>query len=223
MVYRSPVDRRMVRVRVLRRVALLLVAGVILLWLDRPLHGLLSVASEDKARLESQDWYQMFRAAGYLPTWLLIAGTMILVEIRARGRAPVGWGVLAGALLSGLAAEGLKIVLGRHRPDEAGAMEWNPFLGAVWNPDLYGSSLGLPSSHTAVAFGAALVLCRLHPGAGWLAVLAAGGCALTRVLSGAHAVTDVYVAIVVAWAIAWVICRTGPRRAMMGTSRVRYG
>ncbi|MBX3322304.1 MAG: phosphatase PAP2 family protein [Phycisphaeraceae bacterium] len=223
MSYRSPIERRMARRAMLKRAGVLLLIGVVLLWLDGVLHALLAVGPEHKARLEGKDWYQMFRAAGYLPTWLLIGGTIVLWEWRKRGRAPLGAGVLIGAVVSGLIAEGLKVVFGRHRPDADGAMDWNPFLGAIWNPQEFGSNLGLPSSHVAVAFGAALVIWRLLPGAGGLALLAACGCAVTRLLAGAHSASDVYVGVLVAWGVSVVVCRTGLRREMVGRRVRRLG
>jgi len=232
MTYRSPYERKLSLRRMLRRFALIAVLLVVALWLDGPMYRLLSVvyepttpaiqevtpgaevtdpdrrsASERRARLESRDWYQMFRAAGYLPTWLLIGGA-VLVVARSRGRGPGGgMAIIAGAIATGLAAEILKPVLGRHRPLGDGSLHWNPLLGGVLDPATYNHSLGLPSSHAAVAFGAAFVVVRLYPGAGWFAIIAASGCGLTRLLAGAHAFSDVLVAVLVAWLISAVVVR----------------
>jgi membrane-associated phospholipid phosphatase len=54
--------------------------------------------------------------------------------------------------------------------------------------------MGIPSSHAAVAFGGAFMLLRLFPGAGIIALLGATGCATTRILLGAHYLSDVLVA-----------------------------
>lgn len=216
----------------LRRIALVLVLLVVALWLDGPMYRLLSVvyepataaieevtpgtdgadrvrpnAAERRARLESRDWYQMFRAAGYLPTWLLLGGAVLVTQQR-RGRSPGGgMAIIAGAIMTGLAAEVLKPILGRHRPLPDGSLEWNPLFGGVFHPETYNHALGLPSSHTAVAFGAAFVVVRLYPGAGWFAVIAASGCALSRLLAGAHALSDVVLAVLVAWMISAVVVR----------------
>lgn len=204
MSYRSPMERRFVRSRRLRLLGVLVGLGVLGLWLDRPVHWLVT---GDEQRIERNDWYQMFRAVGFLPTWLAVGGALALVEWRTRSARPTGLLVMGSAALSGLLAELLKVVLGRHRPDANGVLDWNPLLGAIWDPDKYGSSLGLPSSHTAVAFGGALAVALLYPGTRWLMIVLAGGCALTRLMAGAHALTDVYVAVLVSWAVAALLTR----------------
>jgi membrane-associated phospholipid phosphatase len=237
MTFRSPYERRLGRRRTLTRALLVAALLVVCLWLDGPVYRLLSVqytptrelaaqseglpaaasaAARRKAHLEDKDWYQMFRAAGYLPTWLFIGGAVWLAErARRRGNA-AGLVIVAGALASGLAAEVLKPLIGRHRPALDGSLEWNPLLGRLLQPDTYDAALGLPSSHAAVAFGAAFVVLRLYPASGWLAVAAATGCALTRLLAGAHVLSDVVLAALVAWMIAAVLARllaTDRRRA----------
>lgn len=233
--YRSPYERRLGTMRSVRRGALLAALLVIALWLDGPLYRLLAVTSEPttravgessadqdnptgentrltpierKARLESKDWYQMFRAAGYLPTWLLIGGAVLLVDRRAGRRASGGAAMMVGATGTGLAAEVLKPILGRHRPAFDGSLDWNPLFGGVFHPDpYYGHSLGLPSSHAAVAFGAAFVIARMYPGAGSVALLAATGCAFTRLAAGAHVFSDVVVAALLAVLISSIVTR----------------
>lgn len=243
MTYRSPYERRLGRRRLLRRTALIAVLLIVALWLDGTAYRLLSVVYEPpteaieairtgetgevthptpaqrKARLESKDWYQMFRAAGYLPTWLLIGGAVWVVEQRRRRGTGGGMAIIAGAIFTGLGAEILKPILGRHRPLGDGALEWNPLLGGVLQPETYNHALGLPSSHAAVAFGAAFVVVRLYPGAGWFAIIAALGCGLTRLLAGAHALSDVAVAALLAWMLSAVVVRlfaddSAPARAL---------
>jgi membrane-associated phospholipid phosphatase len=78
----------------------------------------------------------------------------------------------------------------------------------------------MPSGHTAVAFGAAAMLCRLHPSAWpvWLAI--ATGCGVTRILARAHYLSDVVAGAFVglaAGAIIWslhlrVLRRSGVHR-----------
>lgn len=201
MTYRSPFEARQLWRHRLRLAVLLVASGVVALWIDRPVY--LLVAGDESA-LERNDWYQMFRAVGFLPTWLLIAGAMALVEWRERSERSTGLLIMLSTVCSGLAAELLKIVLGRHRPDADGHLLWNPLLGAIYSPDKYGSSLGLPSSHAAVAFGGAFAVAIVFPGARWPALIAAAGCAITRLMAGAHALSDVYAAAILAWGIAYL-------------------
>jgi len=63
----------------------------------------------------------------------------------------------------------------------------------------------MASSHTAVAFGAAAMLARLFPGARIVWYGVAAGCALTRVASGAHFMSDVVVGALLGWLAAWML------------------
>ncbi len=246
--YRSPYERRLGRIRLFRRGAIIAALLVLSLWLDGPAYRLLAVTYEPtaqaiekapagnqdsaeaitrltpaqrKARVESRDWYQMFRAAGYLPTWLLIGGAVWLVDRRCGRMRSGGAAMIVGAAGVGLVAEVLKPILGRHRPALDGSLDWNPLFGGILQPDVYGHSLGLPSSHTAVAFGAAFVVARMYPGAGPLALLAATGCAFTRLIAGAHALSDVVLAAMIAWMLSALIARafTEPSQRLMPLMR----
>ncbi|KAA0217241.1 MAG: phosphatase PAP2 family protein [Leptolyngbya sp. PLA3] len=218
MTYRSPLERRHSRLKRLRTAGLVTLVCVLALWLDRPVYLL---TRGDEEGLEGNDWYQMFRAVGFLPTWLLAGGAIALVEWRERLARPTGLLIMGSATATGLLAELLKIVLGRHRPDEHGHLDWNPLLGAVYDPDKYGSSLGLPSSHAAVAFGGAMAVAMLYPGARLVALAAAAGCALTRLLAGAHALSDLLLAGLIAWGVAALFTRH--HRPRDGRPWVRFG
>lgn len=184
--------------------ALLVVASL----LDRPAYLALRVA--DRAATEGRDWYQMLRAAGYLPVWLLIAAAFLLHDTGRRAPAPgsaaparAPWrraAYLATApALAGLAAEILKPLIGRERPTHhEGFYHFKPFLQGFVD----GSNLGLPSSHAAVAFGGAFALAFIMPRTAPVALLAAAGCGLTRLLSGAHFLSDVCAGALVAYAVA---------------------
>ncbi|MBX3359677.1 MAG: phosphatase PAP2 family protein [Phycisphaeraceae bacterium] len=159
------------------------------------------------AVLQSRDWYRLLRIAGYFPTWLVVGAALVLAEHSRRERglalpgapSPLRRGTLVvlAAGVSGLAAEAFKFVVGRVRPEDSEG--WNRLwgLGERWSR---GSDLSMPSSHAAVAFGAAFMLGRLYPGLGWLALPLAAGCGLTRVLAGAHFVSDVVAAAILGWA-----------------------
>lgn len=218
MTYRSPLERRHVRLARLRTAGVVALACVLALWLDRPVYLL---TAGDEQSMERNDWYQMFRAVGFLPTWLFLGGAMALIEWRERAARPTGLIIMGSAAATGLLAELLKVLLGRHRPDERGHLDWNPLLGAIYDPDKYGSSLGLPSSHAAVAFGGAMAMAMLYPGARWVALAAAAGCAITRLLAGAHALSDLLLAGLIAWGVAAVLTRR--HRLRDGRLMVRFG
>jgi len=206
-------------------ITLILLASVV----DRPAYHLLTM---DKAAVEWRGWYQVLRQMGYAPTWLIVALAASLHAgwIRRRdqsgalagppvvpgegpglgsgARAKIGAGVLGLPLLlsiaaAGLGAELLKLLVGRERPLADGGYEFKPFLYGFVD----GSNLGFPSSHTSVAFGAALVLARVLPGVGWIAIPLAAGCGLTRVLVGAHFLSDVVAGAAIGWASGLWACR----------------
>lgn len=175
---------------------------------------------------QNEDWARMLRIAGYVPTWLVIATAFALID-GARPRASFTFPVrdrwsraatlLLSAVLAGLLAELTKALVRRERPDvETLAYSFRPYWQDPWST----SGLGMPSGHTAVAFGAAAMLCRLHPGAWpvWLAI--ATGCGVTRILARAHYLSDVVAGAIVglaAGAIIWslhlrVLRRSGVHR-----------
>ena len=172
-----------------------------------------------------EDWHRMFRSFGYAPLWLGIAVAFALIDAR---RAAVSalrtwWGraavLAASVLLSGLVAELGKLVLRRRRPDiDVPGYVFKPWvppadggpapgIGETIDNMLSSSGVGLPSSHAAVAFGAAWALCRLHPAAAPVWLVMAGGCAATRVADGHHFLSDVYLAAVLSYAVAWQVWR----------------
>lgn len=140
---------------------------------------------------EGKDWNRLLRVLGFVPTWLLVAGALLLAhrarDWTVRGGPQAGL-IAAGAALGGLVAEIGKLLLRRQRPDDSGgAYVFVPFDQNTWDT----GDLGLPSSHAGVAFGAAFAVMMLWPRAGWLVVITAVGCGLTRVMSGRHFVSDV--------------------------------
>jgi undecaprenyl-diphosphatase len=139
-------------------------------------------------------WGRMLRLAGYAPLWAIIALAFVLHDWRPRL-----WGTLWSAsrrglllfgavALAGLAAEVLKLTLRRERP----ALTGGAHVSRLWADHPFSSAqLGLPSSEVAVAFAAAAILARVFPEARGLWYAVAIGCALTRVVSGAHFMSDV--------------------------------
>lgn len=154
--------------------------------------ALASFAAPDAA---NEDWNRALRITGYVPTWLVIALAFALIDrARAVFLPPLlnRWSraatIALAPILAGLLAELLKLLIRRERPDpDAHALyAFRPFAQDTWST----SGLGMPSSHTAVSFAAAYILARLHPPAAPLWFALALGCALTRMLSGAHFLSD---------------------------------
>lgn len=136
------------------------------------------------------DLYYLFRIWGSLWPWLLFS---IALAISYRGndqpnRAKQSAFLLLSPALGGALAELLKIILRRERPSQLEAYVFRPFTDRPWSS----SGLGLPSSHAAVAFGGSMALMVLFPRLRWPALVMAVGCAFTRVVSGAHYPTDIY-------------------------------
>jgi membrane-associated phospholipid phosphatase len=176
------------------------------LWLDPLIYrGLPAVA------VDQHDWGRLLRIMGSLVFWVPLAAAFWL---DARHRDPdrarrAGLLVLAPAA-AGAAAELLKLLIRRERPSlHAGAYYYRPF----GDRPLDSHDLGFPSSHVTVAFAGAVVLARLHPRVAPLAYGLAAGCAITRVLTQAHFLSDAVGGALAGWAIAaWIAGRVSPER-----------
>lgn len=104
--------------------------------------------------------------------------------------------VAAASLGAGLAANVLKLLLGRMRPHHL--PEGFNFAGSVF--DTFGSWLPLagggsgaqsfPSAHSATAAGLAVVLAHFYPRGRWLFAALAALVVLQRLLAGAHYLSD---------------------------------
>jgi len=121
---------------------------------------------------------------------LLVAILMWQLDRSRRWAVP---GVAATALLSGLAADGVKMLIARARPHSF------DFLGSVWSsfgPWLPLGSLGsasqsFPSAHTATAVGLAIALICIYPAARGLFLVLPLLVVYQRMDSGAHFLSDV--------------------------------
>lgn len=209
MTYLTP-SQRAFRLRGRLLLLLALALGLLLLTLlDRPLWKLL-LLDPDKT-LERKDWWQLLRQFGSMLTWLIIGVCLILLDA-SRARATSNATIRAGAwhrglmvmLATGIAgglAELLKGLLGRARPLETGEYRFAWMEPHVHLPG------GLASSHTAVAFAGAIMLGWFVPAWRVPLFLLAYGCAMTRIVVGAHFVTDVYVGVLIAWGTCVVLWR----------------
>jgi membrane-associated phospholipid phosphatase len=118
-------------------------------------------------------------------------------------------GLAMTALLSGVAADGVKMLIARARPHHF------DLLGSVWNsfgPLLPLGSLGapnqsFPSAHTATAMGLAISLMVIYPSARGLFCLMPLLVAYQRVDCGAHYLSDVLCGAAVGCIVAAVTLR----------------
>jgi len=151
------------------------------------------------------DWGRALRSVGYLPIWILVSLACWLdrpVDGTGRWRATI----LAGSVtLAGLLGELLKVLIRRERPGaHDGAYGFRPWADHPWSS----GGFGMPSSHALIAFSAAAALTHLFPRAAPIWYALAIGCGVTRVLAGAHFVSDVVVGAVIGIATSVWLART---------------
>ena len=171
---------------VLVGVALLVVAHLLDPWAG---HALRLPSANDR------DWGRLLRILGFAPTWLAIAG-LFWLESRDRSGPPeraadlarTGWAIVIAVAVGGILAELAKLLIRRERPTaEFLGYQFRSFADAPFST----RSLGMPSSHTAVAFAGAAVMARRYPRTAPLLLALAAGCGLTRVFAQAHYLSDV--------------------------------
>ncbi len=204
---RVDISRLSVPKRWLLAFALTALMLIVLSVADRAL--ILQLAEPEK---RDDSWRWALKQVGDIRLWVGVAVVAFLWKRDWRWPA----GLLGSAALAGGLAELAKHVLGRERPVREFVIQndayyvWKdgplgPFLGGFWEK----TNLGLPSSHTAVAFGGAAVLGVLAPKLRLPALILATGCGLTRVLAGAHYPTDVALGAVLGVSAAAIIARIG--------------
>lgn len=199
--YLSPLERRRRRARRVRTAIVLIGVFIVLTLLDKPLAHLFML--ENAREVDRYDWNKFLRVMGYLGTWIAIGAVFILNDMnRHRGAA-----IIMAPLFAGLLAEGLKLTVARERPVDGVELQpgWYHFRG-LFSGFSDASNLGFPSSHTAVAFGGCLILACFVPRAKTLLVLLAMGCGVTRLLTGAHFASDVFVGALIGVLFARVMC-----------------
>lgn len=174
---------------------------MILTLLDFPLLHLFY--QKDWQHVQNHDWYRLLRIMGYLGTWILVC-IVYIAHDRHRHR---GLAVLLSAGFAGLFAELLKLVIARERPVHDGVIQPGLYhFRGLFSGFEDGSNLGLPSSHAAVAFGGCFMLIYFLPRTRNTLFLLALGCGITRMLTGAHFATDVYLGAVLGWACSRMMC-----------------
>jgi membrane-associated phospholipid phosphatase len=199
--YLTPRERKRRRVQRLRLSGIILIAFVVLTLLDFPLLHLFY--HEPLQHIDNHDWYRLLRIMGYMGTWLLVC-VVYIAHDRHRHR---GLAILFSAILSGILAELLKLVIARERPVQDGIIQPGLYhFRGLFSGFQDGSNLGLPSSHAAVAFGGCLMLACFLPRARTVLFLLALGCGITRMLTGAHFATDVFVGGLIGWGCSRLLC-----------------
>jgi membrane-associated phospholipid phosphatase len=163
------------------------------------------------SRSGNNDWHRMFRTCGFLPTWLFV-GAVLMLHQRHRTKAtlrrhlgtrwPAGLILITNVISCGLMGELIKMIVRRERPNaHDGFYVFRPFTEKPFGT----GGLGFPSSHAIIAFAAAWILCRLYPKT-WPVWLILGiGCAVARVRSGSHFVSDVTASMIISYGITAVM------------------
>jgi membrane-associated phospholipid phosphatase len=157
-----------------------------------------------KPNVYDQDWGRALRSVGYLPLWMLLALALWLVD-RKRGQGYRRAAFLAGSItVAGILGEILKLIVRRERPGtHDGLYGFRPFVDDPFSS----RNFGMPSSHAVIAFSGAAALSILFPEATVVWYALAIGCGVTRVLSGAHFVSDVVAGAAIGIGVSIVIAR----------------
>lgn len=200
-----------------RAIVGLAVACVASLALDRVAYDHLAYVG-----VYEHEWGRLLRIVGFWPTWFAAALILWLHErgtiASARRRALL---LMTSPAVAGAFAEALKLVLRRERPT---AHQGQYALRSFADHPFSTAGIGSPSSHAAVAFGAAAILASFFPRARWMWLALAFGCALTRVLARAHFVSDAMGGAVVGLAAAaWLRPRLVASSSFVDTSTVSPG
>jgi len=147
------------------------------------------------------DLGRMLRVMGFVPLWAAAAVALALHDWPRLHRGAL---LLAAPIAGGIGAELLKLLLRRERPwAHGGEYVFRAFTERPFST----GGLALPSSHAMVAFAAAAMLVRLFPRAAVVWWTLAAGCGLTRVMAGAHFMSDVVVAALGGWLVAALLWR----------------
>lgn len=207
MAWRSPLEQRLLWQRRRRIAVALLIAYLIAALLDPVVFRVLYVGEGGAQHLEGRDWYRAFRVVGTLWVWIPLAAAIGL-----QGSMHAAWRLLAAPALGGLVAEVVKLLVGRQRPIHNGVGDgvyvYYGWLERFTRGVEGGGNYGMPSSHAAVAFAGAFALAGLYPRTAPVGIALACGCALTRLITGAHFLTDVLVGMLIGL---WAARLLGPR------------
>ena len=157
--------------------------------------------------VDSHDWGRLLRVLGFLPLWW-VAGIAARLSSSSSGGRRGAILLMAAPTVAGALDEIFKLLIRRERPGpNAGEYVFRSFTDRPFST----RGLGMPSSHTIVAFAAATILSRLWPRARPIWYGLAAGCALTRVMSRAHFLSDVVVGALAGWGVGMLLWRAYSR------------
>lgn len=205
MTYLSPAEKKYRRFTRLRTAAIVLAGMVIFTLLDFPLLHIFYFGPVQE--IDDHDWYRALRIIGFLGTWLVIGGVFVLHDRnRHRGSAIILATVSAGGL-----AELVKLTIARERPVDCGVIQEGLYhFRGLFTGFTNGSNLGFPSSHAAVAFAGCLTLAAFIPNTRRFVLFFAVGCGITRMLTGAHFASDIYLGAIIGWLISKIFIKITP-------------
>ncbi len=197
-----------------RRWAIVLLIGYLLLfWLDRAIFhwfyvlrgpelaaanaarersGDMTAPYAARSQLEGHSWAMMLRSAGYLPVWIIAA---VVLGQRAVDSARI----VGATLLAGAGAEAIKPLFRHVRPMFTDGVHRFGHAPSVPDAEI---SFGMASSHVAVAVAGACSVLYLLGRPGWVVLGLAAGCAMERMMAGAHFATDCYAGAFIGYAFA---------------------
>jgi undecaprenyl-diphosphatase len=157
-----------------------------------------------KPNVYDQDWGRALRSVGYWPLWMVLSLALWLVD-RKRGQGNRRAAYLAGSItVAGILGELLKLIVRRERPGtHDGIYGFRAFTDHLFSS----RNFGMPSSHAVIAFSGAAALSVLFPEATCVWYALAIGCGVTRVLSGAHYVSDVVAGAAIGIGVSIIIAR----------------
>ena len=185
---------------------LLVAAGMVSLAIDIPLSRAMV---QGEALLSLHGFLESFEPFGRPAIVIAVSLAVLLCGSARRG---AGLRIAAGALLSGLTVDLLKLCVARVRPrsfDFQGTV-FDTFSGLLPSP-IAGSDLqSWPSGHTATAVGFCLALSAVFPDGRWLFRTVAALVALQRIESGAHYLSDTVFAASVAFVVYLGVFGAGP-------------
>jgi membrane-associated phospholipid phosphatase len=137
-----------------------------------------------------EGWGRLLRSLGYLPLWLLV-GFAVQQSSTSLSYRRHGLLLMLAPTLSGALSEVLKLLVRRERPvPNAGLYVFRSFADRPFST----GGFGMPSGDVIVAFAACTILARAWPRTRVLWYGLGVSCALARVLSRAHFLSDVTVA-----------------------------
>lgn len=185
------------------------------------------LATQDKTWKKSAEYRvqgNVSRYGDWPPLMALgAAGLFVAWRLRSREWKRILIAAMVASTVAGILANSLRLTTGRTRPRES------PKIAQAWVGPYHEGKITIgnskynsfPSGHTATAFGFAGVLFFARPLLGSFALLAAGAIAFSRLLLGAHHLSDVTAAALLALWVAWFAWDFARRRGDEIAARVR--